>query len=336
MPINAIFSFLTYPKRHQADNAPVSGTAIPLTDDKLCKMLRDIFDTASSDCPIPIMFTSNGDKQENPVRNELLALLTKPDVATASPLATRLQNATSGTSGMGLLFICLGLDGEHTRIVISRFPADEGVVAERSVNKLTVSFVEQVFLKSSFSYKAATYVTNGKANQLWSGYVVDKQINHGSKAVADYWIVDFLHSEFSTTAAAGTKRLAQALRAVMASTSDLDIKREITSAVQLAGNLPRKAMTIADFCESFNLGEGTKRAIVAKVNPPRLVHEKFRFDTEEFARHIAYKQIELSNGAVLTAPADRFDECFRETKRREEHTFTTTGVIVDERLRKSK
>lgn len=337
MAIELIYSFLTYPKKSQSEDAVISGTEVPMVAGKLNSMLRDIFDGADKDCNVPVMFTSNGDKQENAVRTDLLSLLGSPSVENAAPLATRLQHSTSGSSGMGLLFICLGKDAnDNRRIVISRFPADEGVVAERTTDKLTVQFVEQVFLKSSYSYKAATYVWNGKPNQLWSGYVVDKQINHGNKSVADYWIVDFLHSEMHTNAALGTKRLANALKSAIMATTDIEIKSQITSAAHLAKNLPKKAMTIAEFCENFQLSEAAQGAVLSKVNPSRLIHEKFRFDAAEFSRHIAYKQIELDNGAVLSAPAEKFEQCFVNTKKKETYTFTTTGHIVDERLKTSK
>ncbi|HQY27140.1 MAG TPA: hypothetical protein PK787_00010 [Burkholderiaceae bacterium] len=338
MPVKKIFSFLTYPKKNQpGEVAAVSGTQIPLDDGKLCKMLKDIFDGSAKDCNVPVMFVSDGEKQENVVRTELLALLAKPAVATAAPLAKRLQGATSGTSGMGLLFICIGDDGESdTRLVISRFPADEGVVAEKSSEKLTVQFVEQVFLKSAYSYKSATYVLDGRPSQIWKGHVVDKQINHGSKAVADYWIVDFLLSELSTTAAQGTKRLANAMKLAIQTTSDVQIKAQITFAAQLAANLPKKAMTISDFCDSFHLSEAAKRAILSNVNPHRLVHEKFRFDVGEFSKYLAYKQVELDSGAVMTAPVERFDECFKATRRNEETVFVAAGHVVDEKLKRTK
>ena len=335
MPIATIFSFLTYPKKNRPDETVVTGTAITQDHGKLSKMLGDIFDTAGRECTIPVMFTSD-DSQANEVRTELLALLNGPSVAAAAPLANRLQQATSGTSGMGLLFICVGPDGSGSRIVISRFPADEGVVAERSSDKLTVAFVEQVFLKSSHSYKAATYVSSGKANALWRGHAIDKQINHGSKSLADYWIVDFLKSDFATTAATGTKRLAVALKSVMTARADPVVKKEIISAVHLAANIPSKAMTIVEFCDSFHFSPKTRDAIASAVSPSRLVNEKFKFDSAEFAKHIAYKQVELDNGAVLIAPVDKFDDCFKATKKRDAHTFITTGVIVDERLRTTK
>ncbi len=300
-------------------------------------MLDAIFQRASQDCAIPIMFRADNGDQMNPVRTELLALLADPSVESAAPLALRLQRSTVGTSGMGLMFICLGESADGgTRVLLSRFPADEGVVAERSDAALTVQFVEQVFLKSAHSYKAATFVANGRADQLWHGHIVDRQLNHGSKAVADYWIVDFLAAEFATTAAAGTKRLAIALRQAIVSTADVSIKQEIAAAAQLARNIPNRAMTITEFCESFNFSDGTKAAVVACIHPPRLVNDRFRFDATEFARHLAYKQVELDNGAVLTAPAERFDEVFARSMLRQQETFSTTGTVIDQRLRKAK
>lgn len=341
MPIQAIYSFLTYPKRSHRDDPLTPGVEIPIeVDNKLVRMLEGLFARASQDCVVPIMFRADGGDQVNPVRDELMALLATPSVEAGAPLALRLQQATAGTSGMGLMFICMGRDvgapASETRVLISRFPAEEGVVAERSEVSLSVQFVDQVFLKSAYSYKAATFVSDGRHDQLWKGNIVDRQLNHGIKAVADYWIVDFLMAEFATTAAAGTKRLASALREAIGSTTSLQIKQEIAAAAQLVGGIPNRAMTIAGFCERFNFSDATKAAVIACVRPPRLVTDRFRFDAGEFAKHLAYKQIELDNGAILTAPADRFDAVFEHTRRQQLDKFSTTGSVVDQRLRKTK
>ncbi len=335
MALEVIYSFLTYPKKNQPEEPLEPGATIPIRNDKLNRMLGGIFDKAGQDCNVPIMFISDGAHQENAMRSELMALAERRSLKTAMPLATRLQRATGGQSGMGLLFVCLGVDNGRTRIVISRFPADEGVVAERTKAALSVQFVEQVFLKSAYSYKAATYIATGKPDQLWTGHAVDRQINAGNKAVADYWISDFLLSEFATTAAAGTKRLAVALRQAITSSTNVQIKQEITAAAHLAGNLPNRALTIADFCDRFHFSDQTKQLVLSKVKP-QLANERFRFDAQEFAKHLAYKQVELDNGAVLTAPADRFEQVFHETRSRDEHTFITSGAVVDQRFKRRK
>ena len=338
MPVEAIYSFLTYPKRSHPDDPLAPGAEIsPDGDNKLVRMLDAIFRRAGEDCVVPIRFRADEGNQVNPVREEVLALLAGPSVETAAPLALRLQRSTAGTSGMGLMFVCIGAEAGGTRVLLSRFPADEGVVAERTDAQLTVQFVEQVFLKSAHSYKAATFVANGRADQLWHGHIVDRQLNHGSKAVADYWIVEFLVAEFLTTRAAGTKRLAVALRQAISSAGSVTVKHEIAAAAQLAPNIPEdRAMTVAGFCERFNFSEETRLAVVSSVRPARLIHDRFRFDAAEFSRHLAYKQVELDNGAILTAPAERFEQVFQKTRHLQQDRFATTGTVVDERLRKSK
>lgn len=331
MKLKAIYSFLTYPKKSQPDEPLKPGLKIQIQDDKLIRMIRGIFDNAENECNIPIKFVSH-ENQNNDVRNELADFAKKHSLLKATPLALRLQRATGGQSGMGLLFICIGDNGDHSRVVISRFPADQGVVADTSQENLSVKFEEQVFLKNAHSYKAATYIATGRPNHLWNGHVIDRQIN-GNKSVADYWITDFLKSEFATTKAAGTKRLAVALKEAAKSATDPKVRHEIASAAYLANNLPDQALTISAFCDQFNFSSETKQAVLAKVDPPRLVHDSFRFDATEFARHIAYRQIELDNGAILAAPADRFDSVFKETHEKKKHTFSTTGQIVDERLK---
>lgn len=343
MPIAHIFSFLTYPKKGLPDEAPPTGASIALADSKLCKMLGSIFDASGTDCSIPIMFASEGGAQANAVRSELIELFRAPTMASAAPLANRLQQATMKSSGMGLLFICVGPAGPAglpNRAVISRFPADEGIVAERSENELNVSFVEQVFLKNSHSYKAATYLSEGRRNELWKGHAVDRQINSGSKSIANYWVVEFLKSDFTTTAATGTRRLALAFKAAIDSTSDPAVKTELASAVNLAGNLRDNAMSINGFCAALNLSDNTSSAVMAAVVPARLAEETFRFDKTEFAKHIAYKQVELDNGAVLSAPLEKFDECFETSQAADAPedalTYATTGKVVDERFKRSK
>ncbi len=130
--------------------------------------------------------------------------------------------------------------------------------------------------------------------------------------------------------------MAKAIKDAVQATSDVATKTQLTSAAQLASNIPNKAMTISDFCDSFHMSEAAKQAIIAKVNPPRLVHEKFRFDAAEFSRHLAYKQIELDTGAVMTAPAEKFDECFKPDRHKDKVIFVASGHIVDEKLKSSR
>lgn len=339
MEIARVFSFLTYPGKNRPEVADVTGTEIPINDGKLCRMLDGIYSQAEGECNIPIMFVPKDGEQQNDVRSEIMRILTNRRMDAASSLANRLQRATGGQSGMALLFVCLGKPDDH-KVVIARFPADEGVVAEKAQGALTVSFVEQVFLKSSHAYKAVMYKGGDDGDDLWSGHAVDRQINSGAKAVADYWIVDFLKSDFRSTSAQGTKRLAMALRQALSSTNSAEVRHEISMAAQLARNINgRRVMTIAEFCDVLNLSEASKRAVTSAVNPARTLQSKFRFDHGEFGRHIAYKSVELDNGAMLSAQVSKFEDCFEEAVSDDDPsvvTYSTSGKIIDERLRRSK
>lgn len=333
MALELLYSFLTYPKKEEAPK----GVVIPLEDSKLCLMLKAIFDNADKDCNVPIIFTSDGAKQENLVMDEVLALLSVPTLKLAQPIATRLQKVTTGSSGMGLVFFCIGKNADgKMQVVISRFPADQGIVADTGNDKLSVQFVDQVFLKSAHAYKAVTYTWSGVAKDLWKGRAVDKQINHGTKSIADYWIVDFLQSDFATSPALGTRRLANALKNALKSTTDSTIKTEISSATQLAGNLPKKALSIAGFCDEFHFSENTKKTILENVDPARLIQEKFKFDSKEFSKVIAFKQVELDSGAMVSAPAEKFSQCFVVANDGEMKSYTATGKVVDQRLKSTR
>ena len=54
-------------------------------------------------------------------------------------VAERLQSVTTGRSGLGLLFLINGREGGTQKTVVSRFPAEQGVLAEEKGNSLTMA-----------------------------------------------------------------------------------------------------------------------------------------------------------------------------------------------------
>ncbi|WP_022663689.1 hypothetical protein [Desulfospira joergensenii] len=337
MEIDKIFSFLTYPGKNAEEQPEIGGVEIPKKG-KIFKMLNDIFKNSEVDCKIPIIFTSENDDQKNDVKDEILALMESGSIDDGLILANRLQSVTTKTSGMGLLFFTIGYNDKNSKMIISRFPADEGIVAEKKSEALKVEFVEQVFLKNAYSYKSVLYQCNIESPNLWKGLAVDKQALPGGKEIAGYWISSFLKSDFQTTPRQGTKRLALALRDAIKKSNDPSIKHEITSSVKLATNITNKAMAISEFCKLFHLSPEATKAVSQNVNPTRLLEDKFVFDKEEFQKYLPYKMIELSNGAILTAESAEFDNCFKSEKRNNspEIKFTTVGSIVDEKFKRTK
>lgn len=338
MKIFKIYSYLSYPAKH-ADEQPEIGGANISPKGKLYEMLKGIFEKSDQECDISICFLPMDDgSQENECRNEIVRFIESPGLVTGRKIAKRLQQVTTGKSGMGLLFVILAKKDNEKKLMLSRFPADQGIMAEQDSKSLKIEFIEQVFLKNAKSYKSAIYVGDSVENDFWIGNAVDKQTNHGLKDIANYWIKEFLLSDFKTTSKTGTKRLALALRNAINMTKDLAVKHEITSAAVLAKNMKGKNITIDSFVHKFNLSNDAKELVVNQLGSSRLSGAKFLFDLNEFSKHLSYKTLEIDNGAILTAPVEKFNECFEELDEGndEVRTFMTTGIVTNEKLRKSR
>jgi hypothetical protein len=236
------------------------------------------------------------------------------------------------------LFLISGTEGSQHKIVISRFPTDSAILAEEKRTGLTVAFLERVFMKSATSYKAAVYQDESLKAGFWLGSAVDKQINSSVNELSAYWIFDFLDSSFRITPAAGTRRLAAALRNAARSATDVVIKSEIAAAVTLAGGFAGRKISINEFASSMNLSREATTAIVQQLKNPDTADEQFRFDVGEFRNQVAYRSVQLDNGGLLTAESESFEKVFdREVinQRTQEVRFSTRGKIVNEKLRKA-
>ena len=196
-------------------------------------MLRTVFDRASHECDIDIVFQPDRDgRQQNDCRDAIIKIVAAPTVVHGRAIAKRLQAVTTNRSGLGLLFLMKGDNDNVDTVVISRFPADQGVVAQENAEQLSVEFLERVFMKSAKAYKSAIYSSDSLQRGFWDGRAVDRQIS-GPRELSDYWIRDLLQSELRTTGPAGTKRLAVAVREAIRSADTLELRQELISAAGL-------------------------------------------------------------------------------------------------------
>lgn len=316
-------------------NAPC-GTNIPLKG-KLYDMLNAIFIRSESECKIPIYFrpTESG-VQSNDCRNEIVALLKRSNTGNACKLAVRLMKCTTNKSGLGLLFFIVGIEKQKHKIMISRFPAEEGIMANENSKTLSVEFIERVFMKNAYSYKSAIFSGTSFDAHFWEGAAIDRQIASSMKELSNYWIRDFLLSDFKTTPKEGTKRLALALKAALKQVEDIRDKEELISAAVLASNLQNRPTSINGFCTRFHLSDNVKNIIVQQLGKESLANANFVFDSEEFARYALFKSVELDNGSTLIAQTDKFDTCFNTEiidKNKLRYRFSTEGNLVNAKLR---
>ena len=333
MPVERIHAYLVHPKKGEDDKTQPAGTDVPLSGPML-NLMDAIYSKSENDCDIDITFRSTPDgKQQNDCRDLLLTYLAAPSLTTGHAIAKRLGETTDLRSALGLLFLIVGKEGRDHKVVISRFPTDNAIYVEEKPRTLTVQFLERVFMKNKHSYKAVLYRDASLRAGFWNGRAIDKQINTPTSPTSDYWITDFLLSEFTATAAQGTNRFAKALRAAVHSDVPVEVKEEITAAARLSSGLGGQRMSINQISARFNLSQPAQAAIMKGLKKPALANEMFSFDAAEFKTVVAFKSVELDNGATLTAESDRFDKVFHKEQIKDQTEYVTRGRVVNEKLK---
>jgi hypothetical protein len=339
LQIGSIHSFLVYPGKNAENPHEINGTSVPKSG-LLFDMLKRVFDKAEEECQHDIAFTADGDgKQKNECRDLLLDYMKDCDLAHGREVAKRLQGVTTHRSGLGLMFLMTGQHKGETKLVVSRFPADSGILAEEKEKGLSVEFLERIFMKSATSYKAAVYFGKSHVKDFWKGHAVDKQINSAESYISDYWIKDFLLSDFLTPGEAGTRRFAIAVRDAMNRSTDPKVKEDITALHHLVAGLPKRIVNAKALLDQFHVSEATKEQIKNHFPRAKSFEENFQFIPAEFLKHIFLRTVELDNGGLLTAATERFDDVFASEMvdaSQDVVRFSTQGKIVDQRFRKVK
>jgi hypothetical protein len=310
----------------------ISGTGIPLNGD-LYAMLANVYDKSGEECTTPIRFVGGVDgTQTNEVRSALIELMDEPTLDRATKLAERLGGVTTGRSGLGLLFVVIGMEGGEHKLLVARFPANEGVLAELGTQGLSVEFVKRVFMKNSMSYKAALYRSTNPAAEFWEGTVADKQL----KDAADYWIKGFLKSDLRTTSREGSRRLAMAFRDAAKAATSVEDKHQLVSAIALVSGLKGHVISPREIFERFGLAETLQKAVIAHLPNDASVEASFVLDAREFHAVAGQRTVKMSTGGILTAATDDFDKVFEREAIEGETAlvkFTTVGIVVDETVK---
>ena len=122
-------SYLVHPGKHLEQQPNIGGVQLEHRG-KLFTMLKSLFDQAHNQCVVEIAFRPDSEgEQNNDCRTLFLGYLTRPQIDVGRKIAQRLQSVTTLRPGLGLLFVLAGTDAAGARLVVARFPADEGVVA---------------------------------------------------------------------------------------------------------------------------------------------------------------------------------------------------------------
>ena len=331
-----IFSYLVKPGKGIEPLPQISSTEIK-DSENLSHMLMEVYKKSDEECTIEICFNKSEDGSQSNEAHTLIVNLSKdPSLENGKLIAERLCCFTTGRSGIGLLFLILEKDNDNIKLLISRFPADRGILASQETGGLNLEYLEQIFMKNPNYYKAAYYRGVPIEKSLWSGFAIDKQLGFYDNGIAQYWVHDFLKSGLMTNSKQGSKRFASALILASRKTKDISIKREIVSVITLMSGKNNQAISIDGLISTFSLSSEARKIIIECLPYQELASETFVFDAVEFNSTASYTTIELDNEATLTAPSPSFDSVFsQELVQGEEdvYEFSTKGKITNEKLK---
>ena len=114
------------------------------------------------------------------------------------------------------------------------------------------------------------------------------------------------------------------------------IKEEITAALKLAKGLNGQVVSASSFLARLSVSNESKEAIQAEMKDS-LYGEQFKLIYDEMNKLIAFKTVELDNGALLSAETTKFEEVFDISEiKTGKFEFTTQGAIIKEKVRKTK
>lgn len=338
MEVLSVRSFFVHPSKSETKIKKITSTEVP-KGNQVFSLMEGLFDKSDKECVINVVFnpTEEG-KQKNAFKALLIDYSKSQTEEIGLKIAEALQSVTTKKSGLGLLFLMHGVDKGKTKIVLSRFAADEGIAAKEAKDKLSVEFVQNVFMKNALTYKSAMFEGNANLSHITGGKAIDKQMSGHADSIAHYWISHFLQCSLQTTAATGSNRLALRIKDAINNCNDANVKSEIISAASLLKNVNEKPFSGELFCKQYTLSNAAKDVVEKAFKSDALFTESFIFDSTEFTKILSYKSVELDNGALISANAFSFNEVFKMKKAENDKSgtvhVTTSGKIVNEKLTK--
>ena len=267
--------------------------------------LLKLFDSVHNTCKIGITFESDGD-QNNQIRSLIVNMVDKEDenlnLIDASWLANHLAKLTDERNKTGLFVILIGKKLQLNRVVLLRFRAEEVVYKKSLENGFRIDRLEQAYSQNSKYYKAAYYEDySAKRSTFWDGFILDKQ-RRKETIVSEYWLKDFLLSDYSMSNYQGTLRLADYIKNFAKAIDDVAEQQTIFESVRnLRNNAEDRDISVLDFADDF-LPVNLRSRFKEFVGQDDINASLFNIDFEAYDHALPYHVMQMENGISLIVP----------------------------------
>ena len=159
----------------------------------------------------------------------------------------------------------------------------------------------EAFNRESSLRKAALIEGPNEQTGMLTARVLDFQSTATERAVADLWIVKFLHARLQMSDLEGTQLLARTLRQAHTKTrGDVDAQDQINAAITGLRVAAGQRWSIDSVAATYLSGDA-ERAFLANVRPEERA-AVFGLDHDRFDQLIQYTRFTLANGVIVSAP----------------------------------
>ena len=249
-------------------------------------------------------------------------------------LATRLGESMDARSSFTLLMLAAYADGGTGRLVAWAFPKEKPFHFRVRGSKAKITVLQNAFSRTSSFRKAALYEGRNRQVDFWKGRVIDKQAMSGFGTAADYWISDFLDSEYSMTGQIGTRLLAKSLRLTYDELSDPHEKDQVSGAIVAIHSSQRPRWSMARFANEY-LSGNAKAVFLGKV-PPDTRNTTFSFVAREFDDKLNFRVFKLRDNVMISAPFGAIGASVQIIESPNQRKVKCEGIVVDDKIRAKK
>ncbi|WP_313539950.1 hypothetical protein [Leifsonia aquatica] len=304
MPSGQLIAAYAYEVAPQQDST-FSGGAIAIST-QLQAALDRTFDRSKIEIApaVSFMVDTSSPTRAHPIRDAALAVsfATSSQESVVEALAKRLADSMDNRSKSSLLMISVhqATHSHARRFLLWTFPQQE-------VFNLTVRGghpqldMLEAFNRESNLRKAALIEGPNERTGMLTARVLDFQSTAAERAVADLWIVKFLHARLQMSDMEGTQLLARTLRQAHTKTrGDIDAQDQINAAITGLRIASGQRWSIDTVAATYLTGEA-ERAFLANVRPEERA-AMFGIEHDRFDQLIQYKRFTLANGVIVSAP----------------------------------
>lgn len=252
---------------------------------------------------VSFMVDETSPARAHPVRDEALQVaFGQGDQAdSVIRLASRLGDSMDNRSKSSLLMVTLHeAQAGSRRLIVWTFPQQEVFNLRLNGGHARLELLD-AFNRESSLRKAALLEGPNQPTGMLTARVLDLQSTAAERAVADLWIVKFLHARLQMSDAEGTQLLARSLRSAHTRTrDDTQAQEQINAAIAALRTSAQDRWSVDLVSRTFFSG-AVADSFLAHARPEER-GAVFSLDRDRFDHLIQYTRFRLANGVIVSAP----------------------------------